>query len=510
MPIHWSPTDELLQRGQLSEDLFSLPTVPNEPLHRVPTKQDASAPNEPLRRVPTDPVIHVPNGPFRHAPTNPVVHASREPLHRVPTEPVIYMSSAGTSQSQANVLQHADSVQSVANYLLSLENSFSSVTAASDKPKVNRTLSFIAETDEGFLTYSDGSSSSDDSYPNSQGTFSDCDDELMDDLEYFAEELDAIRADDALDIPLMIYLKGCGLPYFMNENQESLEELKHLRYALPWPACSSLRRQPGTRNLRQVKPNWRWPEISNVVRNYLRQFNDVKIQNENNVLIENASHLALPHLDFVTYGNEDYKLLINVADNNQLLHVMKHYILSTVSEAIRLLQNLPRGVPLVETLKFIDVSRVWGPPGAKWNVFTLPSDVLDVYPITIIFLAPWDFGIEDFNDFTAEQTFPYGSLDTLDRKDKLTSHTLWALIHDILQGKGHSFVVTNYLRWSFGTLTPDCSSAKMSAIFEAEIINFEGQSFNVPYMGVNCLEILIYWIQAARGMLSEQFFLPLD
>lgn len=296
----------------------------------------------------------------------------------------------------------------------------------------------------------------------------------------------------------------------MSENQESLEELKHLRYAIPWPACSSLRRQPGTRHLQQVKPNWRWPEISNVVRNYLRQFNDVKIQNENNVLIENASHLALPHLDFVTYGNEDYKLLINVADNNQLLHVMKHYILSTVSEAIRLLQNLPRGVPLVETLKFIDVSRVWGPPGAKWNVFTLPSDVLDVYPITIIFLAPWDFGIEDFNDFTAEQTFPYGSLDTLDRKDKLTSHTLWALIHDILQGKGHSFVVTNYLRWSFGTLTPDCSSAKMSAIFEAEIINFEGQSFNVPYMGVNCLEILIYWIQAARGMLSEQFFLPLD
>ena len=52
---------------------------------------------------------------------------------------------------------------------------------------------------------------------------------------------------------------------------------------------------------------------------------------------------------------------------------MKHYILSTVSEAIRLLQNLPRGVPLTETLKFRDVSRIWGAPGAKWSVFSLVS-----------------------------------------------------------------------------------------------------------------------------------------
>lgn len=237
----------------LSESLALLAsaTVPKEPLHRVPTEQDASAPNEPLRRVPTW----------------PVVHASNQPLRRVLTEPIIFTPSAGISQSQANVLQPSDSVQSVANYLLSREDSYSSVTAASDKPKVNRTLSFIAETDEGSLTYSDGSSSSDDSYPNSQGTFSDCDDELMDDLEYFAEELDATKAGDVLDIPLMSYLRGCGLPYFLNENQESLEALRHLRYALPWPACPSLRRQPGTRHLRQVKPNWRWPEISNVVRN---------------------------------------------------------------------------------------------------------------------------------------------------------------------------------------------------------------------------------------------------
>ena len=269
--IHRSPTDELLYPPlgpSLSETLafFASVTVPNEQLHRVPTEQDASAPTEPLRRVPTEPVIHVPNEPLRRVPTKPVVHASNEPLRRVPTEPVIFIPSAGISQSQANVLQPSDSVQSIANYLLSREDSYSSVTAASDKPKVNRTLSFIAETDEGSLTYSD-SSSSDDSYPNSQGTFSDCADELMDDLEYFAEELDATKAGDVLDIPLMSYLRGCGLPYFLSENQESLEALKHLRYALPWPACPSLRRQPGTRHLRQVKPNWRWPEISNVVRN---------------------------------------------------------------------------------------------------------------------------------------------------------------------------------------------------------------------------------------------------
>jgi hypothetical protein len=181
--------------------------------------------------------------------------------------PVIFKPSAGIFQSEANVLQRSDSVQSVASYLLSREDSYSSVAAASDKPKVNRTLYFIAENNEGSLTYSDGSSSSDDSYPNSQGTFSDCDDELMDDLEYFAEELDATKAGDVLDISLLSYLRGCGLPYFLSENHESLEELKHLRYALPWPACPSLRRQPGTRHLRQVKSNWRWPEISNVVRN---------------------------------------------------------------------------------------------------------------------------------------------------------------------------------------------------------------------------------------------------
>ena len=271
--IHRSPTDELLFPSAgplaLSETLasFASVTVPNEPLHRVPTEQDASAPNEPLRRVPTELVIHVPNEPLHHVPTKPVIRASHEPLRRVPTEPVIFIPSAGISQSQANVLQPSNSEQLVANYLLSREDTFSSVTATSDKPKVNRTLSFIAETDEGSLTYSDGSSSSDDSYPNSQGTFSDCDDELMDDLEYFAEELDATKAGDVLDIPLMSYLRGCGLPYFLNENQESLEALKHMRYALPWPACPSLRRQPGTRHLREVKPNWRWTEISNVVRN---------------------------------------------------------------------------------------------------------------------------------------------------------------------------------------------------------------------------------------------------
>lgn len=108
-------------------------------------------------------------------------------------------------------------------------------------------------------------------------------------------------------------------------------------------------------------------------------------------------------------------------------------------------------------------------------------------------------------------------------------------IYDVLKGKGHQFILTNYNRWTFGSLSRgeihflstspfsfftklllivtvfflfqifdlDYTMACATEPYQANILDHNFGSIDVTYKGCNVVELLVYWTQMARSRIPD-------
>ncbi|TFK34620.1 hypothetical protein BDQ12DRAFT_636084 [Crucibulum laeve] len=299
------------------------------------------------------------------------------------------------------------------------------------------------------------------------------------------------------------YIAGARLPEFVQvsgHNLGSAAELKNLAWAFNWPEYPTLRRELGTRTLKKVG-RVDTKQIMATARSYLDKFDFLFIHNETGVDAEESQRLRLPCDGLIEYDKEDYELLKNLRHEEDLLMVLKDYVLGTVSEAVRVMQCLPLDAPLSKTLLFKSRNEFCSAHRARWEILALPSDSFNDAPVIVVFVPPTMFGVYDFAQFANIQEFNNHDLDTLDSKEFRASDILWAVIHDCCKGRGYKFVLTNYLYWAFGTFSNDYTEAIVTDAIESRISSFNGIQIRGYDSKINAIELLAYWMQAARGMI---------
>jgi uncharacterized membrane protein (DUF106 family) len=81
----------------------------------------------------------------------------------------------------------------------------------------------------------------------------------------------------------------------------------------------------------------------------------------------------LPSGKFIMLESCDFEHLTSIENEDQFKEMIETYILSTVTEALRLINGLAHNVPLVKTIQFQNIHDVSMPNGQepRWVVFYL-------------------------------------------------------------------------------------------------------------------------------------------
>lgn len=93
---------------------------------------------------------------------------------------------------------------------------------------------------------------------------------------------------------------------------------------------------------------------------------------------EDSLQLRLPSGNMTVYEDEDIEYLSNIHNEDDLVALVLKYILSTVSEAVRTIERIPRRSHLVRSLKFQRASHLCSAHHARWDILQL---VITPYPL---------------------------------------------------------------------------------------------------------------------------------
>ncbi|KAF9458552.1 hypothetical protein BDZ94DRAFT_1313173 [Collybia nuda] len=290
------------------------------------------------------------------------------------------------------------------------------------------------------------------------------------------------------------YLENTWLPAFKRPGIS--RPLNQIQRAHPWPKYPDLQRDIGTRRLVEVLRIDQWSFML-LAEDYMKHVSSTYIVNESLVEEEHSPRLRLPSRDMVTYEKSDLEFLSQIRNEDDFVTLVQDYILGTISEAIRLVEGFSLSHFLTDELKFLPSSHLCPAHHARWDILALPESDRFLVPFAVIFVPPWEFGTQDFADFTSAQRFEHNALDTLDTSTNTTSDKLWAVVHDTCQGRGKHFAVTNYTRWAFGEFSSNGTIARVTDSFEAPILNLDGTHDAVPWLGFNVVELLTFWIHTS-------------
>lgn len=81
--------------------------------------------------------------------------------------------------------------------------------------------------------------------------------------------------------------------------------------------------------------------------------------------------LRLPDPELINYDDDDVVVLSHVDNEQQFLGVVKFYILDTISEIIRLIEDIPRDDVRLLSLEFQNCSSLCSAHHARWDIFSL-------------------------------------------------------------------------------------------------------------------------------------------
>ncbi|THV02556.1 hypothetical protein K435DRAFT_717063 [Dendrothele bispora CBS 962.96] len=335
--------------------------------------------------------------------------------------------------------------------------------------------------------------------------------------------------------PVRLYLYRCAFPLFVNKTlyqdcgiRDDSPLGAHFQLALthgkssPWPDYPELQRPRGTRALREVR-TYVWWDFAMMIRRYFHGLPASYITTE-------SPYLLLPCTGFTSYGDSEIEFLSRIDSDELFMKMMEEHILGTVSEVVRVMDNLPLDAPLVKGLKFQRQQVLSGEGNEKerWGVLTLPPNIFSAVPLAVVCCPPWYLEKIQFDKVISKHVFatsPSGInvLDTLDTDEtqvagtsKLASNTrvdrdpdhaikkIWAVINDVCQNKGRFFILTNYTRWAFGQFSEDWTSVVISESIEPRLMQIENQGeFPGLERGVTVPEAIAFWIQMARGTVAS-------
>jgi len=75
------------------------------------------------------------------------------------------------------------------------------------------------------------------------------------------------------------------------------------------------------------------------------------------------------------YDADDKAFLLNIQNEDDFIRIMQQFVLGTVSELVRVMERLPREVPLAQDIKFKISNRLCPAHHARWDLFTLVSGI---------------------------------------------------------------------------------------------------------------------------------------
>jgi hypothetical protein len=130
------------------------------------------------------------------------------------------------------------------------------------------------------------------------------------------------------------------------------------------------------RRLETVQSSSRIPFVNGML-TYLyidfSQLPEVFIENEALKEEEHSTRLRLPCSEFMQYDTNDLQFLSDIENEQDITKVIQDYVLGTVSEALRLMENLPVDVPLAKGLQFRLSSELCTAHHARWDILCLVS-----------------------------------------------------------------------------------------------------------------------------------------
>ncbi|KAG7440551.1 uncharacterized protein BT62DRAFT_581217 [Guyanagaster necrorhizus] len=293
--------------------------------------------------------------------------------------------------------------------------------------------------------------------------------------------------------PVASYLSKARLPEFCRHVRFPVEQLRRIA---TWPKMPTLARALGTRPLKKVYVVDAAVIFQGTAK-YMSDMPYLHIVNEEGVLQETSSKIKLANGIIVQYDHSDLDFLHNINSEDDMDRLLTNYVLATTSEVVRLFSHLPPMCPQAESLKFQNISARHTVHHCKWDVYSMNDQFF------IVFVPPWFMGKEDLEALACRGQVAGGALDALDPRAQLLdtiSDKLWALICDVCVGRCAEFVVTNYLYWSFGRFdSKGYSEAMLSLPIQAELDPLDGTVMEEHPVDPSVIEILVYWIQVARG-----------
>ncbi|KAG6853483.1 hypothetical protein C0991_004029, partial [Blastosporella zonata] len=190
------------------------------------------------------------------------------------------------------------------------------------------------------------------------------------------------------------YLSNACLPTFRRSSTKLLSTTKFPR-ALTWPRYSELQKAINYRALRHTKRTEIIPFI-NLVKDFLSSFCVPSIDTAD--YSNEECSLRLPSPGYVSYDDDDIQFLKNIDNEEQFVSLMQNYVLSTVSESLRILYGHARHSPDAAALQFRSASHLCVAHHARWDVLALPGTLERPYPFFVFFISPSEFGIQDMWD----------------------------------------------------------------------------------------------------------------
>ncbi|KAJ3833962.1 hypothetical protein F5878DRAFT_631669 [Lentinula raphanica] len=236
--------------------------------------------------------------------------------------------------------------------------------------------------------------------------------------------------------------------------------------------------------------------------------------------------MSIPCYGVNNLDNGQINFLSRVDDQDAFLLLVMTFILGPVTHCCRILNNVPRLVPMAQSYEFIALRGPNQRPELDWDVLRIPATTFGEGSLSIICVPPWKVDEEDLRAFTMPSTIPENLAhhprfkDTSDAA-KIMGQFLWHVAHEACAQAGPCFVVTNYMFWCFGkfqsvTAPNDKGKGKevegrsTAAIvsppieLETSIPNSVRLPMRTEPMGLGCTvsECLTFWVQMTRGAAS--------
>ena len=101
------------------------------------------------------------------------------------------------------------------------------------------------------------------------------------------------------------------------------------------------------------------------------QLPEVFIENEAMEEEEDSGRLRLPSSAFMHYDENDLEFLSHINNEDDFTKLFQDYVLDTVSEVLRLIENLPLNTPLTKSLQFRRSSELCTAHHARWDISSL-------------------------------------------------------------------------------------------------------------------------------------------